>query len=53
VEGHPFRAIDAFDLVLHGAPWVWLAVAVVGWLRPGVPAPATGAPDPEGVARRG
>lgn len=25
--------IDWFDLVLHGAPWVWLAVAAVGVLR--------------------
>lgn len=27
--GHPFRAVDLFDLAMHGAPWVWLAVAVV------------------------
>lgn len=33
--------MDWFDLVLHGAPWVWLAVAVIAALarRPG-PAPA-------------
>jgi hypothetical protein len=29
VTGHAFRAVDLFDLALHGAPWVWLAVALV------------------------
>lgn len=24
--GHPFRPIDVFDLLMHGAPWIWL-----GW----------------------
>ncbi len=26
--GHGMGAIDVFDLFLHGAPWIWLAVAV-------------------------
>lgn|GEM_PF-6820417 len=26
-------ALDWFDLAMHGAPWVWLAVEVVLWLR--------------------
>lgn len=30
LEGKPFRFIDVFDLVLHGAPWVWLVVALLG-----------------------
>lgn len=25
--------VDWWDLVMHGAPWVWLAVAVVGVVR--------------------
>ena len=29
VQGRSFRPIDAFDLVLHGAPWIWLAVAML------------------------
>jgi len=33
VTGHPFKPIDVFDLVLHGAPWVWLAVSLVRWVR--------------------
>ena len=24
---------DWFDLVMHGAPWVWFAWALVGYLR--------------------
>ncbi len=24
--------IDVFDLVLHGAPWVWLFVVAGGWI---------------------
>ena len=24
-------AVDVFDLVMHGAPWVWLVAAVVRW----------------------
>lgn len=31
--GHPLRPIDVFDLVLHGAPWVWLALAALARLR--------------------
>lgn len=31
--------MDAFDLVMHGAPWVWLLVALVGVLRRGAAAP--------------
>ena len=27
--GHGMAAMDVFDLVLHGAPWVWLAVVIV------------------------
>lgn len=26
-------AMDWFDLALHGAPWVWLAVTLVGMAR--------------------
>lgn len=26
--GHGMAAIDVFDLALHGAPWVWLAIAI-------------------------
>lgn len=28
-------AVDWWDLVMHGAPWVWLGVAVVGVVRRG------------------
>ncbi len=28
-QGRPFRPIDVFDLVLHGAPWLWLGVALL------------------------
>ena len=28
------RPMDWFDLVLHGAPWLWLLVAVLAELRP-------------------
>jgi hypothetical protein len=31
--GHPFAPIDVFDVFMHGAPWVWLAVALVQVLR--------------------
>lgn len=31
--GHPLRSIDAFDLLLHGAPWVWLAAELARRLR--------------------
>lgn len=27
-EGLPFRWIDAFDLLMHGAPWVWLGITI-------------------------
>jgi len=30
-HGRPFRPIDVFDLFLHGAPWVWLGIAL--WRR--------------------
>jgi hypothetical protein len=30
-EGLPFRWIDALDLLMHGAPWVWLGVTI--WRR--------------------
>lgn len=33
VQGHPFRPVDVFDLLLHAAPWVWLAVALARRLR--------------------
>ncbi len=32
-KGQLTAPIDLFDLVLHGAPWVWLFVAVGLWLR--------------------
>ena len=32
-QGRSFRPIDVFDLLLHAAPWAWLAVALVGRLR--------------------
>ena len=35
VQGQPFRPIDVFDLCMHGAPWVWLAVALARRLRAG------------------
>ncbi|MCL4819564.1 MAG: RND transporter [Vicinamibacteria bacterium] len=28
-RGQSFAPIDVFDLVMHGAPWAWLALAVV------------------------
>lgn len=31
--GHPFAPIDVFDVLMHGAPWVWLAWATVRALR--------------------
>lgn len=31
--GHPFRPIDAFDLLMHGAPWLWLGWTAVQALR--------------------
>ena len=31
--GHPLRSIDVLDLLLHAAPWVWLAVELVARLR--------------------
>lgn len=41
VRGQPFRPIDGFDLVMHGAPWVWLAIEVLRfWRRPGASWPA-------------
>lgn len=33
--------IDVFDLLMHGAPWVWLAVTLV---RPAVKQPGETAP---------
>lgn len=27
--GQPLRAIDVFDLLLHGAPWLWLLAALL------------------------
>lgn len=38
--GAGMRPIDAFDLLLHGAPWVWLAYATAAWLRGRVRRPA-------------
>jgi hypothetical protein len=29
LRGQPLRAVDVFDLALHGAPWVWLLVAAL------------------------
>jgi hypothetical protein len=28
-RGQSFQPIDVFDLVMHGAPWAWLVVALV------------------------
>lgn len=40
VRGQSFRPIDAFDLVLHGAPWLWLALEANRlWRGPGAPLP--------------
>ncbi len=39
--GAGMKPIDVFDLLLHGAPWVWLAVVA---LRP-----APGAVSPSGA----
>lgn len=35
--GQTLRTIDVFDLLLHGAPWLWLLAAVLARLarRPG------------------
>lgn len=38
------RPIDWFDVVMHGAPWMWLAVTAVGVLRAPTGAPGAGAP---------
>lgn len=32
-RGHPLRPIDVFDLLLHGAPWLWLASALIAHTR--------------------
>jgi hypothetical protein len=32
-KGQLTAPIDIFDFVLHGAPWVWLFVALALWLR--------------------
>ncbi len=32
-RGHPLRPIDVFDLLLHGAPWLWLASALLAHAR--------------------
>ncbi len=32
-RGQPLGAIDVFDLLLHGAPWVWLVVALAARAR--------------------
>ena len=31
-HGRLSAPIDVFDLVLHGAPWVWLLAALAGWI---------------------
>lgn len=41
-------AVDWFDLVLHGAPWVWLLATIVGDLA----RYALGAPGSRAGARR-
>jgi len=33
-EAKSFRPIDVFDLLMHGAPWAWLVVALVLRLKP-------------------
>lgn len=33
MTGREFAMIDIFDLLLHGAPWVWLLWTMVGVLR--------------------
>ena len=33
IQGKPFAPIDVFDIVMHGAPWAWLAYTVVTVLR--------------------
>ncbi|MCB9680452.1 MAG: hypothetical protein H6733_03200 [Alphaproteobacteria bacterium] len=43
-HGVGMRPIDVFDLFLHGAPWVWLAVTLVTVLRP-APKPTPPAPS--------
>ena len=35
IEGHPFRPIDWFDLVMHGLPWIVLAVKLAQWVKTG------------------
>ncbi len=32
-HGRLHEPIDVFDLVLHGAPWLWLVAALAAWLR--------------------
>lgn len=29
MSGRALAPIDVFDLVMHGAPWVWLGLAVI------------------------
>lgn len=41
--GAGMKAIDVFDLLMHGAPWVWLAWTLVLWTRVS-DAPAAEAP---------
>ena len=31
--GQPFRPIDLFDLLMHGAPWLWLGWTAARALR--------------------
>ena len=31
VQGRLTAPIDIFDLLLHGAPWIWLLVAIGRW----------------------
>lgn len=33
--GHSFAPIDVFDLVMHGAPWVWLVWTLISVFRTG------------------
>jgi hypothetical protein len=40
-RGQALRPIDVFDLLMHGAPWVWLAVTLLR--RRGARAEPTGA----------
>lgn len=41
LTGQPFKAVDVFDVVMHGAPWVWLLVTAVAVLRAPAPAAST------------